>query len=355
MNHSYRQPNSAPPPCAVRRKALLVSQSEMVWMGSLSGCGKFPLLIEPKIKGLRLTAWAADQRMLIEDKVLEHGAILFRDFTVDGVSDFECCIEIISGGALEYRFRASPRSQVGKNIYTSTDYPADQSIFPHNEHSYSPIFPLRLLFFCETPAVFGGETPIGDNRRVFRNIDRLVVEHFRRKKIMYVRNYGDGFGLPWQTVFHTSDKREVEQYCKGVNIRVEWKPENRLRTVQVGPAVLRHPRTGETVWFNHATFFHVSTLPPETRDALLVEFDELDLPDNTYYGDGSPIEPATLEHLREVYRKTMVTFPWKRGDVLLIDNMLTVHARRPFGGPRRILVAMAEAFRSADLDMDQGR
>lgn len=37
-----------------------------------------------------------------------------------------------------------------------------------------------------------------------------------------------------------------------------------------------------------------------------------------------------------------VVFPWQTGDVLMLDNMLTAHAREPFQGPRKVVVAMAE-------------
>jgi alpha-ketoglutarate-dependent taurine dioxygenase len=39
-----------------------------------------------------------------------------------------------------------------------------------------------------------------------------------------------------------------------------------------------------------------------------------------------------------------VAFPWQKGDILMVDNMLAAHGREPFTGPRKIMVAMAELF-----------
>jgi hypothetical protein len=81
---------------------------------------------------------------------------------------------------------------------------------------------------------------------------------------------------------------------------------------------------------------------PEDRDILLSSFSEDELPNNTYYGDGTPIEPAVLDELRGQYTSASVKFRWEHGDVLLVDNMLTAHGRSPYRGPRQILVVMAE-------------
>jgi len=333
------------------RNAIRLSEETLVTTAPLFAEQSLPLLVQPSVKGVSLRSWAEENQEWLQTLVLRHGVILFRNFSITGVSEFEECVKAVSGGALEYRFRASPRTEVGENIYTATDYPPDQSIFPHNEHAFSPVFPLHLFFYCRASAQEGGETPFGDTRLVLRHIDPEVKRRFLRKKIMYVRNYGDGFGLPWQTVFQTEDKNEVEAYCRRVGIELEWKGERRLRTWQVGPAIVRHPRTQEPVWFNHGTFFHVSTLEASIRDALLKEFKEEDLPQNTYYGDGTPIEPHVLEHLRDIYQCAMVVFPWQQGDVVFLDNMLALHARRPFVGFRQILVAMAQACRSEDLQL----
>ena len=157
-----------------------------------------------------------------------------------------------------------------------------------------------------------------------------------------MRNYGEGIGLPWQTVFQTNKKEEVDAYCRKVGIETEWREGDRLRTRAIRTAVAKHPRTGALVWFNHATFFHVSTLSPAISQVLLEEFKEEDMPTNSYYGDGSPIEAEVLEQLRDAYRRETRAFLWQQGDVLMVDNMLVAHGRMPYVGPRRILVGMAD-------------
>ncbi|MEH2067464.1 MAG: TauD/TfdA family dioxygenase [Nostoc sp.] len=301
-----------------------------------------PLVIKANVNKINLDAWAKNNQQWLETQLFKHGAILFRNFDIDTVIKFEQFTKIISGELLEYSERSSPRSQISGHVYTSTDYPANQSIFPHNEHSYCQTWPMKLFFCCITPAQQGGETPIADCRKVLQRIDPKIVERFISKNWMYVRNYNDGFGLAWQTVFQTTDKSKVEEYCRSNDIEFEWKDGKRLRTRQVRPVITRHPQTGEMVWFNHATFFHVSTLEPTMRDALLAEFKEEDLPNNTYYGDGSVIEPSVLDELRQTYLQETVALPWQQGDILMLDNMLTAHSRKPFSGARKILFAMTE-------------
>jgi alpha-ketoglutarate-dependent taurine dioxygenase len=303
---------------------------------------ELPLVVRPALPDIDPIAWAAESRSWIQERLLSSGALLMRGFPIDSVEAFNAFVKAVSGEPLEYKERSSPRSQVMGNIYTSTDYPPHYPIFLHNENSYQSHWPMKLFFYCDTPAASGGETPIADSRRITQRIDPGVRRRFAEKHVMYVRNFSQGLGLPWSTVFGSSDRSDVETYCRAAGIRYEWQTGDGLRTRHVRPAFQRHPQTGEEIWFNHATFFNVSTLDPMIRDVLVASYGPEELPSNTFYGDGSPIEPEVLEHLREVYRAETVMFPWQLHDLMLVDNMCVAHGRSPYTGKRKILVAMAE-------------
>jgi alpha-ketoglutarate-dependent taurine dioxygenase len=332
-----------------RRQGINLLQTELVKLKPLLGESNLPVLCQPVLEGINLLTWVANNQELINRILLQHGGILFRNFQIKEIAEFENFIQIVSGDLIEYRDRSSPRSTVQGKIYTSTDYPADQSIFLHSENSYAASWPLKIFFYCVKAAQQGGETPIADTRKLLQKIDPKIRDRFTEKGVMYVRNFGDGFGLPWQTVFQTTNPAEVEQFCHSNNIEFEWKPGNRLRTRTRRQAVTTHPKTGEAVWFNHAVFFHITTLDTKIRNALLAEFSEADLPHNTYYGDGSPIETEVLDAIRAVYQQETVIFPWQIGDILMLDNMLTAHGRQPFIGTRKVVVGMSEVFSISEI------
>lgn len=333
-----------------RRRGMSVSGAGRVARSVMHAQAGLPLVFTAQSPGQVLGEWIQANREELAALLLEHGALLFRGFAVGTSAAFEQCIVAGSGASLEYRFRASPRTTVAGNIYTSTDYPSDQWIFPHNEHSYSPVYPLHLYFHCALPSSTGGATPFGSTRRITAAIPPHIVEAFERRQILYVRNYGDGFGLPWPTVFQTDDRAEVERYCAGVGIETVWKSGDRLMTRQVGNAMVPHPQTGERLWFNHATFFNVSTLPPSIGEELMRTFPAHDMPTNTFHGDGGDIDPDHLTCLRDIYRREMTRFDWQAGDVVWLDNMLVVHGREPFEGQRRVLTGMAQAQRGIAIE-----
>lgn len=308
-----------------------------------------PLVFTPKELGPNLARWIQDHNDELNRLLYEHGAILFRKFKVNGSREFEQVVAAVGEPMIEYNNRSTPRTQIRGKIYTSTEYPAGETIPLHNENSYTHAWAMKVFFFCVKAPESGGETPIADSRRVYERIAPEVREEFIRKKVRYVRNYGY-LDLPWQEAFQTDSTEAVERACKANDIEFQWFDDGRLRTWQTLPAVARHPVTRRDVWFNQAHLFHVSNLGKELQGSLMSSVGEENLPRNAYYGDGTRIDAAALEEIRRAYDAEEIVFPWLSGDVLLLDNMLFAHGRKPFSGPRQVLVGMASENRNHGLE-----
>jgi alpha-ketoglutarate-dependent taurine dioxygenase len=332
----------------IRRKTVDVSAASLVKTRTVQPGQTLPLLVEPALPNVDLADWARGNQELVEASLLKHGAILFRGFGVGTPAAFEkAALALCPGLFAEYG--DLPREGLSDKVYQSTPYPPDKHILFHNESSHLPRWPRKQFFACMTVAREGGETPILDCREVYRQMDPEIRDRFAARGLMYVRNFIDGMDVPWQDFFHTSDRAAVEESCRKEGMTCEWTGGNNLRIRQVSPAVVKHPRTGEMVFFNQVQLHHPYCLDAETRQSLRALFKEEDLPRNVSYGDGTPIEDAVMEKLGDLFWKLSVSFPWQQGDLIMVENMLVSHARNPYVGPRKIVVAMGEMVSLKDL------
>ena len=323
-------------------------QGDLVRSHPLREEAEIPRVVEPSVGDVDLADWLKANRQTVVDQLEVAGAVLFRGFGIDSPER----LERVAGTICDELFNENgehPRDSVSGNVYTPVFYPPEKQLLWHNENSFNPQWPKRIFFACETPPASGGETPLVDSRDVYRRIDPAIRERFEEKGVLYMRNYAPGLGLEWWQVFQTRDRSEVEQICARGGFVAEWKEGDRLKTTCVRPAVISHPDTGEPCWFNQAQHWHISCLEDDVRRSLEESFEEDDLPRNCYYGDGSPIEDETMAHILEVYRDLEVSFPWQRGDVVLVDNILAAHGRNPFEPPRKILVAMGDMTRYEEV------
>ncbi len=333
----------------IQRRAVDLGQFSPVRESLLSEDRLLPLVMEPASSHVDLAEWAAASRDHIEQALHRHGAVLFRGFALSSAIDFERVV-----AAIYHRIFAEygdlPREGISGNIYTSTPYPEDKSILYHNEGSHMSRFPSRISFFCLLAALEGGCSPIVDCRQVYRQLDPEIRDRFTRLGLMYVRNFSDGLDVSWQRFFQTEERAVVEATGRQQGFQCEWVSDNHLRVRQRCRGVVRHPRTGEMSFFNQVQLHHVHCLDPEVRASLLSIFRHDDFPRHVYYGDGTPIEDAVMDHIGGVYEANAVRFSWRPGDIVMLDNLITAHGRDSFKGPRKIVVALGDIVEGAQLD-----
>lgn len=288
--------------------------------------------------------WYQDRKEEINEKLQQAGAILFRGVGVEGIDDFSQFSRVVFGQSLDYKDGTTPRTKLAEHVYTSTEYDPSQEILPHNELSYSNVYPGKLLFCCTTVAPEGGETPLGDSRQILRNMPEEIVEEFRSKELMYIRNLhgGGGLGQSWQQSFETDDREIVEAFCDQNEVAYTWKASGHLHLVQHRPGIIRHPHTNEEVWFNQVDQFHPSHIDAKLLKTLMMihKNDVRSLPMFVCYGDGTEIADETIAQIRKCIDGQMKANPWVAGDIVLVDNLLVCHGRRPYKGDRKVLVSM---------------
>ena len=340
-----------------------------------------PLLVEPVTADARdvatLTRWLEGARVAVAERLARHGALLFRGFAVDGPADFERVARAIDPELKNDYLGTSPRDALTEYVFSASELPPYYPIPQHIEMSFVPAPPRRLFFFCMiAPTGNGGETPLCDFRKVYRDLDPAVRARFDEKGVRNVRNYAGPDGgsrldlwklKRWDQMFHTTDHEVVARACRDNGFEHTFSDAGgggeRLRLINRQPATRKHPVTGETVWFNHTQVFHLSAVPAEYRRiaarqgqlryrllagvarAMVLAKRRLTATDDQAmhctYGDGSPISDGDMDAVRDAIWGNMVFVPWQRGDVVAIDNFAVSHGRMPYSGPRKVAVCWA--------------
>jgi alpha-ketoglutarate-dependent taurine dioxygenase len=309
-----------------------------------------------------IVCWLSDERLTLE-KALQHtGAILLRDFkAICGAEAFEEIVAAISPEASTDEGSTSPRTQVGKRTYTSTDVPPFIPIELHQERSFNREFPDKIAFFCDVAPEKGGETPIADMRAVYRALPTDVVERFElkgvqlRRRLPTVNVSGNKAIRTWREAFEAHDQTEVDRIATELGWQIRWhhwyldvgsyvEIEN-----PVCPASITHPMTGERVWFNQAHVLNNNNFWYWAKrygglklwgTALVAPILKQFFYYHHVHGDGSEILNSDFAAIHQAVSSQEIRFPWQQGDVLLLDNILMAHGRCRFEGKRRILVSL---------------
>ncbi|QTD48375.1 non-ribosomal peptide synthetase [Sulfidibacter corallicola] len=322
-----------------KRRKVVVDRAVAARFEPLAAGVSLPLVLQTDMADFDLVGWARANREVWNEALHKSGALLFRGHGIDRPE----AMDQVSAVFIDELFTENTEHRpVTGAVQVPVDYAADQHLLWHSENSFNHEWPRKIMFACGRPAESGGQTPLVDNREVYKRLDPSVRRGFEEKGVLYMRNCNPHLGLDWRTLLRTEDRDEAIARCRAAHQRAEWRANDVLRTQAVRPAVIAHPVTGEKCWFNQAQHWHIACLDEATRASITEVYGEEDYPRHCYFGDGSPIEDAMMDHILAVYRELETSFPWQRGDLVLVDNVLAAHARRPYRGDRTIYVAMGD-------------
>ncbi len=311
--------------------------------------GKPPILRVSGMPDIAATRdWIAEHRTAVRAELLRSGCLLLRGLAISSPEDFAAVRDELVERRASYKEKATPRSDYGADVFSSTDLPAAQEIKLHNENSYVLEFPGVLIFCCLTAPQQGGATTVGDMRQALLHIPPDLLGRFRAVGWTLSRSYGEFMSMPWRRAFGVVERSEVERYCRARLVGYEWRDDDHLRTDQRRPAIITHPVTGDEVWFNHCAFWNKWSLDAEVLEVLTDTYGADALPFDTSFGDGTPITRDEIAALNDAYARVTVRESWQPSDVLIVDNILVAHGREAFRGEREILVAMGEPVQLAD-------
>lgn len=335
--------------------------------GSVSAKVLFPeqeflLEITPSDDKIDVVQWCGSNRKTINAALLEFGGVVFSGFPIRPIDFKAVAQEISPTPPIKYVGGVAKRPMLEDGVGLANTMDKRCVILQHHEMAYYRSWPMKIFFYCETPPTSGGETPVSSTRNFMKKISPDIVKQFAEREVMYTRNYlNEGVISSWQDSFNTNDKQMIEKICREMGVICEWRGES-LHTKHVAQGIAIHPQTGESLWHNTAIRNYncgkkgqitpylraVRPIFSEHQLSELLNTNHEDLPCNTYYGDGEFIESDAIEEISRVLENEKVSFSWKPGDLMVLDNMLAFHGRNAFeGDQRRILVMIKEELSAA--------
>jgi alpha-ketoglutarate-dependent taurine dioxygenase len=292
--------------------------------------------------------WAAAHRDELDEALRLYGAIHVIGLAVAAAIELAAIRDALGRAPVAPVEPFAARADLGHGVWSPPEWGADREQCLHHEEAYGLGFPALLLLACLAPARSGGQLLLGDTRAALAALPRDLANRFRAEGWRLERTFRPHFGLPWATAFGTSDRAAVERACAERLIACDWQPDGVLHLSRRRSAVVTHPVTGDECWFNDVGFFSGWAVDAAERKLLVSAFGERGLPFDARFGDGRSLPETDYRAILNAYEMVLVRVPWRAGDLVLVDNLLTAHGREPYAGSWDVAVAPADPMPLAD-------
>ena len=195
--------------------------------------------------------------------------------------------------------------------------PEQRAIALHNELADSPIAPSKVFLYCQEVSEGGGNTLLCQSDKVFSTLSDTapdIAQALRKRGLRYTRT------LPanaWREVLSVSHASEAEGKLKQFGYQWQWQENGDIRiTSPIVPAVIALSDEQSSLFSLILTKAKADVAQPDLTGTP---------PEEITYGDGEVLTEETIELINTISEQLTFRLRWQEGDILLLDNYLTMH------------------------------
>ena len=286
--------------------------------------------------------WLKENKIFIELKLEEHGAIIFKDLPVKTAEDFDQFVSTFNYDTFTYEESLSNAVRINKTdkVFTANEAPREVEIFLHHEMAQTPTYPKNIFFFCKSASETGGETPLCRSDQLYEALlkaDKALVESFEKFGVIYnsimssVDELISGQGRSWQKTLGVSSKNDAEAKLSKLGYSWNWIEDDNLSVTTKTLQATKELGNGQKSFFNQVIAASLGWKKNSENQIAPVRF-----------GNGEEIKESYIELISDLAQSLTLLRSWQDHDILLIDNYRVMHGRKPFAGNknREVLVSL---------------
>lgn len=306
-----------------------------------SGC--FPLILECQSRDASLETaleWVSENKDDLIEKASQHGSVLFRGFPTKTDLDFDAFIQALDLPNFAYKESLSNavRTNRTERVFTANEAPPEVTIYLHHEMAQTPVYPSKLLFFCEKAAEEGGATPLCRSDKLMEKLYEELpgfAKNCEEKGLLYSSTMpgeddpASGMGRSWQSTFSVTTREEAEARMTTLGYTWEWLDDNCLRATTPVLMAVRDLGDGRKSFYNQLIAAFKGWKDSRNDPAKAITF-----------GDGTPLDREDALKAADLAEDLTFDVPWEDGDIALVDNYVAMHGRRTFKGTRKVLASL---------------
>ncbi|NVM66963.1 alpha-ketoglutarate-dependent taurine dioxygenase [Mucilaginibacter sp. SG538B] len=361
--------------------------------------GRCPLIIEPADiqNGMLLSDFLAENKDNVNAATHEYGAVLLRGFTTPSENEFEKGMMILRPNQLMDRYFLSEKGRTlvegTRNVFYTNKFIKTGGTFDfggfHSENYYTVDVPGFITFFCLKPSAFGGETGLIDMEMVYRDLPDLMKKKLESKTFLTGTK-----SISAVAERYAISEEKVKAYCNKFGIEFERGKDGNEHILIFKPVVCIHPKSSKPVlicnlsreipqldtelrklfkadystikWLLHRFIWRYPAIITSLRFnnvfakfmGCLKQDNDLKVKLSNDSNENRKISEVfsydDIKILSKVMRKHFLSFTWKKGDVLLVDNMRMAHAGMPGLGPRTIRTIISDPYSMIFSQHDKG-